>query len=116
MCVIGFIRTAFGAPLCSAIVTRVFKYVRLENLANLSTEIDDMNPLSESFSTVYGELQRQVLMVSLKEVFGYAVIASVLIIILIMLSDYRSYFTRAPQKILKLSQAQIWRILRRSID
>lgn len=89
MCVIGFIRTAFGGPLCSAIVTRIFKHVRLENLANLSTEIDQMNPLSETFSAVYGELQRQVMMVSLKEVFGYAVIASLLIIILIMLSDYR---------------------------
>lgn len=115
MCVIGFIRTAFGGPLCSAIVTRVFKYVRLENFANLSTEIDDMNPMAESFSTVFGELQRQVLMVSLKEVFGYAVIASILIIILIMLSDYRSYFTHAPQKIFRLSHAQIWRLLRREV-
>lgn len=116
MCVIGFIRTAFGGPLCSAIVIRLFKHARLENLANLSTEIDDMNPLSESFSTVYGELQRQVLMVSLKEIFGYAVIASIMIIILIMLSDYRNYFSGAPQKIFKLSQAQIWKILRRNID
>ncbi len=116
MCVIGFIRTAFGGPLCSAVVTRVFKYVRLENLANLSTEIDDMNPLSESFSTIYGELQRPVMMVSLKEVFGYAVIASILIILSILLSDYRNYFTQTPQKIFRLSQAQIWRLLRKSID
>lgn len=93
MCVIGFIRTAFGGPLCSAIVSRIFKYVRLENLANLSTEIDDMNPLSDSFSTVYGELQRQVMMVSLKEIFGYAVLASILIILLILLSDFRGYFS-----------------------
>lgn len=114
MCVIGFIRTAFGGPLCSAIATRLFKHARLENLANLSTEIDAMNPLSQSFSEIYGELQRQVLMVSLKEVFGYAIIAALLIIISILLSDFRGYFTHAPSKIFNLSKAQVWKILRRS--
>lgn len=115
MCVIGFIRTAFGGPLCSAIVTRVFKHARLENLANLSTEIDGMNPASDAFSSVYAELQQQVTMVSLKEVFGYAVIASIIMIVVILLSDYRSYFTHAPQKIFRLTQAQIWKIIRQSI-
>lgn len=93
MCVIGFIRTAFGAPLCSAIVGRLFKHARLENLAGLGSELDSVNPLTDSFATLYGELQRQVVLVSLKEVFGLAVIASILIIISILLSDYRPKIT-----------------------
>lgn len=112
MCVIGFIRTSFGAPLSSSIITRLFNYVSLENIAGLSSEIDPMNQLSNSFSTVYTELQRQVLMVSLKEVFGYMVIAAILIILAILLSDYRVHIT-SRIKMLKLSQ--IWKIEKKNI-
>lgn len=84
MCVIGFIRTSFGAPLCSVIVTRLFKMARLEALANLSAEIDGFGSSQESLSALTTEVQRQTLMVSLKSVFGYAALAALLILIILV--------------------------------
>ena len=108
MCVIGFIRTSFGAPLNSAIITRLFKYVSMENTASLGSEIDAMHSLADSFQFLYGEFQQQILLVSLKEVYGYAVIVAILILLAILASDYRQF--NGVKHMLRLSQ--IWRIVR----
>ena len=71
MCVIGFIRTSFGGPLNSAILTRLFNHVQQDNTANLGGFIDSMHPMAGSFTSLYSEFQRQVTMVSLKEVYVY---------------------------------------------
>lgn len=110
MCVIGFIRTSFGAPLNSAIITRIFDYVHQENIASLGSTIDLMSTTTDSFSAVYSEFQRQMLMVSLKEVYGYAVIVAIIILIAILSSDYRYFITSKSNQMLKLSQ--IWRLIR----
>lgn len=113
MCVIGFIRTSFGGPMSSAIVTRLFNISRQENTAWLGGQIDAMYPGADAFSSIYSEFQRQVTMISLKEVYGYAVIAAVLIILAIMASDYRHMIRSG--KMLRLSQ--IWRMVRhREVD
>lgn len=109
MCVIGFIRTSFGAPLNSAILARLFKYVSLENTATLGGEIDAMHPMAHSFMALYGEFQRQILLVSLKEVYGYAVIVAIVILLAILASDYR--WLIRPNRMWRL--AQIWRVVRR---
>lgn len=109
MCVIGFIRTSFGAPLNSAILSRLFKYVSLENTANLSGEIDAMHPMAQSFTALYGEFERQILLVSLKEVYGFVVIAAILILLAILASDYRWLLKSRPM--LRLSQ--IWQVVQR---
>lgn len=111
MCVIGFIRTSFGNPMSGAIVTRAFNYIKAKNLALLSSEIDPTHPLADSFSTVYGEVQRQMLMVSLKEVYGYAIIVALIILAAIILSDYRRFIIPSSDNMMKLSQ--IWRITNR---
>lgn len=108
MCVIGFIRTSFGGPLSSAIVTRLFNIVRMENTAWLGGQIDAMYPGAETPASVFTEFQRQVMMVSLKEVYGYAVIAAVLIIIAVMASDYRHMIRSG--RMLRLPQ--IWKSVR----
>lgn len=109
MCVIGFIRTSFGAPLNSAILTQLFKYASLENTATLGGEIDAMHPMAHSFMALYGEFQRQILLVSLKEVYGYAVIVAIVILLAILASDYR--WLIRPNRMWRL--AQIWRVVRR---
>lgn len=109
MCVIGFIRTSFGDPLNSAILARLFKYVSLENTATLGGEIDAMHPMAHSFMALYGEFQRQILLVSLKEVYGYAVIVAIVILLAILASDYR--WLIRPNRMWRL--AQIWRVVRR---
>lgn len=109
MCVIGFIRTSFGGPLNSAIVTRIFNCVKQENIADLGSYIDPMYSFSGTFSTLYGEFQKQMLMVSLKEIYGYAVIAAIIILIAILASDYRNLIESKANQMLKLSQ--IWKLV-----
>ena len=110
MCVIGFIRTSFGGPLNSAILTCLFNHVQQDNTANLGGFIDSMHPMAGSFTSLYSEFQRQVTMVSLKEVYGYAVIAAVVILIAILASDYRNILDAKHLQLLKPSQA--WKLVR----
>lgn len=112
MCVIGFIRTSFGAPLSSAIMNRLFGMSVQDNMADLGAHFDSMHPMADSLNLVYDEFYRQMLMVSLKEVYGYAVIMAVVILIAILLSDYRVFIGKKAVQMLKLSQ--IWKIHRDS--
>lgn len=111
MCVIGFIRTSFGGPLCSAVVGRLFRCASQDQTACLGAYIDPMHPMADSFSLLYGEFQRQLLLVSLKEVYAYAVLAALVILAALLLSDYRSMVYSSRNRMLKLSQ--VWRIVRR---
>lgn len=114
MCVIGFIRTSFGAPLNSAILTRMFNHAQQENVAGLGSYIDSMYSMADSFTSVYNEFQRQILMVSLKEVYGYAVIIAIIILLAILASDYRHFIFAQSNQMLKLSQ--IWRLVRNKVN
>lgn len=110
MCVIGFIRTSFGGPLNSAIITRLLNHVKQAATAELGSYVDQMHPMADSFTAVLGEFQRQMLMVSLKEIYGYAAIAAVLILLAIMASDYRRYVGSGLNGMLKLTQ--VWKVVR----
>lgn len=99
MCVAGFIRTSFGNPLGSAIVTRLFNVIRQKNLALLGSAIDPMNPAAGDFTAVCNEVNRQVLLVSLKEVYGYAVLAAIIILCIIAISDFGEKLTAKMPKI-----------------
>lgn len=114
MCVIGFIRTSFGGPLYSAILTRIFHIVMQDNTADLGSYIDPMYSCVDSFSLLYGEFQRQMLLVSLKDVYGYAVWAAVIILVAIVLSDYRTWLRSTGNRMLKLSQ--VWKLVRQKMN
>lgn len=110
MCVIGFIRTSFGGPLNAAVITRLLNGIKHSATADLGSHVDMMHPMADSFTAVYGEFQRQMLMVSLKEIYGYAAIAAVVILLAILASDYRHYVGSRINRMLKLPQ--VWRRLR----
>lgn len=61
-----------------------------------------MHPMAHSFMTLYGEFQRQILLVSLKEVYGYAVIVAIVILLAILASDYR--WLIRPRRMWRLAQ------------
>lgn len=109
MCVIGFIRTSFGGPLNAAVITRLLNGIKHSATADLGSHVDMMHPMADSFTAVYGEFQRQMLMVSLKEIYGYAAIAAVVILLAILASDYRHYVGSRINRMLKLPQ--VWRRL-----
>lgn len=110
MCVIGFIRTSFGGPLNSAIITHMLNHIKQAATADLGSYIDSVHPMSDSFTAIYNEFQRQMIMVSLKEIYGYAAIAAILILLAILASDYRQYISSRINRMWKLTQ--IWRHLR----
>lgn len=110
MCVIGFIRTSFGGPLNSAIITRLLNHIKQATTADLGSYVDSMHAMSDSFSTLYGTFQQQMLMVSLKEIYGYAALAAVVIVLAILASDYRYGIGSRINRMLKLTQ--IWKHVR----
>ena len=110
MCVIGFIRTSFGGPLNSAIITRLFNHIKQSTTADLGSYVDSMHSMADSFTAVYGEFQRQMLMASLKEIYGYAAMVAVLILLTILASDYRYHIGSRINRMLRLTQ--IWRYVR----
>lgn len=97
---VGFIREGIGSPIANAIVGRILKVVQKANYLSLGGELDGTNPLASHlpFGAVYGELQRQTLLVSLKEVYGYAVLASIVFLLGVMAMRYRRivHYVRMP--------------------
>lgn len=69
-----------------------------------------MHPEADSFTTLYSEFQRQVTMVSLKEVYGYAVMIAIVILLAILASDYRNFLDSRARRMLRLFH--VWKIVR----
>lgn len=90
--VFGFIRTGIGTPLGNAIVERLFLVSERQTSLSLGMHLDAVNPVTQSmpFDAVLNEFQRQVMLVSVKEVFGYAVLAGILILLITLANRYRS--------------------------
>ncbi len=88
--ILGIVRTCWGTPLGTAIVGRSFSVLTKSEIQNLSTEIDYQNTFIHKipFENIINELHRQALMVSIKEIYGYAAIAGVLILILAVATRY----------------------------
>ena len=97
---LGFIREGIGSPIACAIVGRIFKIAALSNGQNLSVNMDAANPVTQiaPISTLMGQLQEQVLLVSLKEVYGMAVLASILFILMAIAMRYKKIvkYVRVP--------------------
>lgn len=111
MCVIWFIRTSFGGLLNSSIITRLLNHIKQAATADLGSTVDAMHSMVDSFTALYGEFQRQMLMVSLKEIYGYAAIAEVLIMLAILASDFCHHLGSRIRRMLWLTQ--VWRYVRR---
>jgi MFS transporter, DHA2 family, multidrug resistance protein len=91
--IFGFIRTGIGTPLGVAIVERLFLVCEKQNSLSLGAHLDAVNPVAQnlSFNVIVEELQRQVMLVSVKEVFGFAVIAAILILLVTLAARYKSW-------------------------
>ena len=94
---VGFIREGIGSPIANAIVSRILRVVQKANYLSLGGELDGLRA-SVPFEAMYGELQRQTLLVSLKEVYGYAVLAGIVFLLGVMALRYRRIvrYVRVP--------------------
>lgn len=107
LCAIGFIRTGVGTPVCQSILAYLLSVFRKESLMQLSTDMTLMNPAVQNFSQLYGELQKQSMMVGLKEIFGLAAFVGILTIIGLCFSDLRGKYKAHIPKL-----PNLWRMVK----
>ncbi|MDR3328200.1 MAG: hypothetical protein LBT04_08855 [Prevotellaceae bacterium] len=90
LAILGFIRNGIGTPMATALVSRMLTVTHKANYLSLSSELDAQNQLVDhlSFNAIYGELQRQSLLVSIKEIFGYVAIFGILLLLAFLLTKY----------------------------
>ena len=85
----AFISACCGSLLGSAVLTHIFRAVSQKNFMLLSTNLDRVNTLAAHYSPqqLYGSLQQQTMLVSMKEIYGWLCIAGVFCIIVFMLKE-----------------------------
>jgi len=97
----AFVDACFGEFFGAAVLGRALKYVMAKNVMLLSSNLDRVNTLAGqiSQSELYGALQRQALMVSMKELYGWLVILGVFCLMVFMLkeSSLRPKFAIQPK-------------------
>lgn len=84
----GFGSAVLGAALGPAIIGTFFRHTMTKNLALISANFTDFNVAISHmpFTKIFGMVQRQALVVSMKEVFGWLLIAAVLTLAIIIVS------------------------------
>lgn len=97
----GFIRSTLGSALAAALLTRGLNLLVKKNSMLLSAELDSINSLATSLPTgvLYGEVTRQALLISIKELFGWAIIFGIVILLLLFLIRYIRPVMRLHPKI-----------------
>ena len=84
----GFTGAVMGAVLGPAIIGEALKHVMARNAAFLSSEIVDFKPGLDphALPQVYGIVQQHALVVSMKEIYGWLLIAALLALLVIIVS------------------------------
>ena len=96
----AFVSAATGAAIGSAVLHRWFSITIQKNLMLLGTTFDGVNHqvANLSFEMVYESLQKQAIIVSMKEIFGWLSIIAIgaLIVVLVSKSNIRPYKVIMP--------------------
>lgn len=110
----AFVSAGFGGVLGTAILNHIFKTITARNTMVWSVQLDNVNPLARRIplNELYGALQQQALIVSMKELYGWLALAGVLCLLLFMIkeSDIR------PLNALHPTYRAIRRLIRREIQ
>lgn len=83
----GFTGAVMGATLGAAVVGEILNKVTAKNVSLLSTRIVDFNPRLpfSSIGEIFGMVQKQALVISMKEVYGWLLIVSMVSLLLILI-------------------------------
>lgn len=84
----GFAGAVMGASFCPAVLGEWFRHTLAKNAAILGAAVTDTNPLAHHapLPSLYGMVQIQALVISMKEIYGWLLIASLLSLLVILLS------------------------------
>lgn len=101
LCIQAFVDACFGESFGTAILGHVLKFVMKKNTMLLGANLDDINVVANRLPKVelYEALQKQALMVSMKELYGWLVILCIFCLIAFMLkgSSLRPKFAIHPK-------------------
>ncbi len=99
ICVQAFVSAATGAAIGAAVLHRVFNIVFKKNAMFLGATLDNVNLKATSlpFGQVYGALQQQALMVSMKEIFGWLSLVALLALLGLLFSKSDLRATKAVE-------------------
>lgn len=84
----GFIGAVMGATVGPAIVGEALKYVMAKNFSLISSEAVDFNPAMSKIplGDLFGIMQKQALVVSMKEIFGWLLMLAIVCLTVILVS------------------------------
>jgi hypothetical protein len=96
--IVGFVRCGFGTSVGAAIVERVFRITSVKNYM-IAAEGITANNVSDATMQLY---QQQGLMMALKDTYGAAIFVGVILMIIILLSNYTTTITRFVPRIMSV--------------
>lgn len=113
--IIGFIRAGLGTALSGAILHHLFNWSILKNLMLSSSNIDGIyNGITPPEIIDTGTIVTvQSLMISLKECYGYLIMTGIIMLIIVLTSNYKTTIRRFVPRVMSV---RIWLSNRRSQD
>lgn len=101
--IIGFIRAGFGTALGAAIVHRLFNWSMSKNFMTSSSNIDGINNIDlPPFADLSNIITTQSLMISLKECYGFLIALGIIMLIIVLLSNYKTSIKRLLPRIMSV--------------
>lgn len=100
LCIIGFIRMSLGTVTGYSIIDNLMHYLNVKNSTILSYELDQVNPIVNNLGINYivNELNKQVILVSMKEIYGWLAIFGMAVLFIILfeknLSNFNQYYPK----------------------
>ncbi|MDR1883518.1 MAG: hypothetical protein LBR26_12175 [Prevotella sp.] len=93
----AFVSASLGTAVGNAVVGRVLKIAVKWNSLYFGANLDNVNPIARQFTPaeLYGAVQQQALMVSMKEIYGWLVLLGIFCILLILINE-SSFRPRNP--------------------
>lgn len=109
----AFVSAGLGSAIGTALLGQILKVTMKKNAMLLGTQLDHVNPFSKQFSTgeLYGILQQQSLMVSMKEIYGWLALTSIGCLLLFMINESNI----RPQRAIHPTYHAIRKLIKREI-
>ncbi len=113
--IIGFIRAGLGTSLAGAIVHRLFNWSMTKNVMTSSSNIDGLsdNVALPPFVDTNHLISIQSLMISLKECYGYLILLGIIMLAIVLMSNYKTAIRRLLPRVMSV---RIWLTRRQTPD
>ena len=107
----AFVSATFGGVLGAAVLTELLKFTLKRNAMLLGANLDHVNPLASRLplGQLYGAVQQQALMVSMKEIFGWLTLLGLFCLLLFLVNESKV----RPQNAIHPTYKAIRRLMKR---